>query len=234
MLGVMSRTDSLANADPYPSEVERRADVWVHVVGLGIATVGFVLLVTLSAFSDPSPGEFVAVSVYAAGVFLMWLSSTLYNVARSPARRRALRRIDHAAIFMLIACTYTPFTSQCLDGAWAIGMTVGVWVVALAGIVIKLVVHDPPKGLSIAAYLACGWIAVVAIGPLSDGVPRPALLLLALGGVVYSAGAAVYAATALPFRRAIWHGFVMVAAGLHWVAVLIGVVAPVIHTSQVP
>jgi hemolysin III len=208
----------------YPSDAERRADAWVHGVGLAAAVIGGATLVALSA-QGGSPGRLAAVAVFAIGLVLMLLSSTAYNLARSPQRRRTLRRVDHAAIFLLIACSYTPFTTQCLEGQWALGMTLAVWAVALAGIAVKLVVHDPPKGLSLAAYLAAGWMAVIAIGPLIERVPTTALLLLGLGGLLYSVGASIYAMPRIRFRRAIWHGFVVAAAGTHWSAVLIGVVA---------
>jgi len=105
-------------------------------------------------------------------------------------------------------------------------MTAAVWTTAAIGIAIKLVVNDPPRGLSLAAYLASGWLAVVAIKPFIEQVPIAALWLLGLGGIVYSVGAAIYALDQIRFRRAIWHGFVIVAAALHWIAVLVGVVRP--------
>jgi hemolysin III len=211
-------------ADAYPTEQERRADVRVHGAALAIATVGSLLLIVLAVLGSGSGAKVTVVTVYAVGLTAMWLASTAYNTARDPARRRALRRVDHAAIFLLIACTYTPFTTQCLEGPWALGMTSAIWLVAGVGMAVKLIIDDPPRGLSVAAYLATGWLAILAIGPLVEGVPRRALWLLALGGLVYSLGAAIYASNQLPYRRAIWHGLVLVACALHWHAVLLGVV----------
>lgn len=207
----------------YPNPGERRADVWVHALGLVLTFVGAVVLIAMAARRG-SLSQLLAVGVYGLGLFLMLLISTIYNLEPDAARRRQLRRVDHAAIFLLIACTYTPFTTQRFPEAWAFWMTSAVWAVALLGMGVKLVVHDPPKGLSLAAYLACGWLAVVAIKPFLEHVTTAALVLLLVGGVIYSAGAGIYAAQQLKYRRAIWHSFVIAAAATHWVAVLIGVV----------
>jgi len=215
----------VSSTDHYPSTAERLADLWVHAIGLGAAAVGAIGLIAMSALSG-SAGQTIAISIYGTGLVLMLLSSTAYNLARSAVRRRRLRRFDHAAIFVLIACSYTPFTTQRLEGSWALWMTAAVWTTAAIGIAIKLVVNDPPRGLSLAAYLASGWLAVVAIKPFIEQVPIAALWLLGLGGIVYSVGAAIYALDQIRFRRAIWHGFVIVAAALHWIAVLVGVVRP--------
>jgi hemolysin III len=220
---VTARPDPSSDDSHYPTRAERRADVWVHGVGLPAAAASALVLAALSA-RNQSLSQLIAVLIYGAGLFLMLLSSTLYNLERSAARRRQLRRLDHAAIFLLIACTYTPFTTQRFPDDWAIGMTVAVWSIAALGMVVKLIVHDPPKYLSLAAYLGCGWLALIAIKPFMTHVAGSALLLLLIGGIVYSAGAAIYAAQNLKYRRAIWHGFVIIAASLHWTAVLLGVV----------
>ena len=208
----------------YPSLSERRADVWVHGVGLAAACSGAIVLVALSA-REGTVGQTVAIAIYGIGLIAMLLCSTAYNLTVSPARQRVLRRFDHAAIFLLIACSYTPFTTQRLAGDWAFWMTTAVWITAAVGIAIKLFVPDVPKKWSLASYLACGWIALIAIKPMMASVPRNAMLLLGLGGIVYSLGVPIYAAKQLKFRRAIWHGHVIVAAAIHWAAVFVGVVA---------
>ncbi len=214
----------LADAPHYRTAAERVADKWVHIVGIALSAVGAIYLLSLSLQGDRA-GRIVAIAIYGVGLVATFACSIAYNLTRTPSRQRILRRFDHAAIYLMIACSYTPFTTQCLQGAWAIAMTSAVWAIALAGIVAKLAFPQLPRKWSVAGYLALGWIALVALVPLIESVPRVAMWLIAAGGVVYSLGVPVYVAKRLPFRRAIWHAFVICAAALHWVAVLIGVVA---------
>ena len=155
----------------------------------------------------------------------MFLASAAYNRA-SPRRRPLLRRLDHAAIFLMIAGSYTPFTTQRLTGAWAWGMTAAVWTLALAGAAGKLFLPGLGKGFWVVLYLALGWVALIAVRPLLADVSILALALLAAGGLIYSLGVIVYLRKTLPFRRAIWHGFVVAAAATQYAAVLTGVVLP--------
>jgi hemolysin III len=208
----------------YPRPIERSADRWVHVVGLTGGAIGGATLLGLS-LGVGRPGQTAAVGVYAACLVLMFLASAAYNL--SGARRRPLlRRFDHAAIFLMIAGSYTPFTTQRLTGAWAWGMTAAVWVLALGAAAGKLFAPGLGKKIWVGVYLALGWIAVVAIKPLVAGVSAVALILLLAGGLVYSVGVIIYLRKDLPFRRAIWHGFVTAAAATHFAAILTGVVLP--------
>lgn len=218
-----SRLQPAGQAPHYRSAAERLADKWVHIVGIALAGIGALYLLSLSL--QDGGGRIAAVAIYGVGLVATFACSIAYNLTRTPARQQVLRRFDHAAIYLMIASSYTPFTTQCLQGGWAIGMTTAVWVIAVAGIVAKLAFPQLPRKWSVAGYLALGWIALVAIVPLIESVPRAAMWLIAAGGLVYSLGVPVYVAKRLPFRRAIWHAFVIVAASLHWVAVLVGVVA---------
>lgn len=213
-----------AQAAHYRSPGERLADKWVHIIGITLAAVGALYLLLLSLPGDDG-GRIAAVSIYGMGLIATFACSIAYNLTRTPARQQVLRRFDHAAIYLMIASSYTPFTTQCLQGHWAAGMTGAVWVIAFAGIVAKLAFPQLTRKWSVAGYLALGWIALVALVPLIESVPRAAMWLIAAGGFVYSLGVPVYVAKRLPFRRAIWHTFVLAAATLHWIAVLIGVVA---------
>jgi hemolysin III len=194
----------------------------VHIVGLTGGALGGLILLGLS-LGFGRLGQAAAVGVYAACLMLMFLASAAYNLA-SPRRRPLLRRLDHAAIFLMIAGSYTPFTTQRLTGAWAWGMTSGVWILALGAAAVKLLAPGVDRKFWVALYLALGWIAVIAIKPLLAGVSALALVLLLIGGLVYSLGVIVYLKTDLPFRRAIWHGFVTAAAATHFAAILNGVV----------
>jgi len=212
----------------YPTRWARHADLIVHIVGLAFALFGGGVALGL-AVSHGLIGKVAAVIVYAAGMTAMLGFSAAYNFAR-PRWQPFLRRLDHAGIFLMIAASYTPFTTQALSGGWAWGMSIAVWTAAGLGILIKLLLPGRyshagwGRALSVGLYLALGWIVIVALKPLIDSVPAAAMILLALGGVVYSVGTIFYAMKRLKFRRAIWHGHVITGAVLQYVAVLVGVV----------
>lgn len=211
-----------SDLDHYPSVWARRADLIVHIAGLTLALFGGGLALGL-AVSHGMLGKVAAVSIYALGLIAMLAFSLAYNFAK-PSWQPFLRRLDHAGIFLMIAASYTPFTTQALTGAWSIGMTTAVWALAALGIAGKMFLPGLGKAIWVLLYLALGWMVVIAIKPMVEEVPPVAMWLLAAGGVVYSVGTIFYAAKGLKFRRAIWHGHVVAAAGLHYAAILVGVV----------
>jgi len=206
----------------YPTRAERLADLVVHLVGLALALFGGGMALGL-AVSHGLVGRVAAVSVYTLGFIAMLAFSTAYNFAK-PSWQPFLRRLDHAGIFLMIAASYTPFTTQLLHGAWSWGMSVTVWTLAGFGILGKLFLPGLAKAIWVVFYLALGWVAIVAIKPLISDAPLAALILLAAGGVVYSVGTIFYMMKRLKFRRAIWHGHVLAGAGVHYAAILVGVV----------
>jgi hemolysin III len=207
----------------YLSRGERIADGWVHAIGLIAAASGAIVLTALSAWQGGA-GRASAVLIYGICLLLMLSMSAAYNLAENSTRRALLRRLDHAAIFIMIAGSYTPFTTQRFEGAWAIGMTAAVWILALACAAGKLFLPGVSKRIWLGAYVLLGWLVVIALEPLARGVSLAALVLLIVGGGIYTLGIAIYVLERLPFRRAIWHGFVLAAAGVHYAAVLTGVV----------
>ena len=206
----------------YPSRAAQYADLTVHIAGLTLAVVGGGILLGLSVHFGHL-GQVAAVAIYAVGMVAMLALSTAYNFSKE-RYRPLLRRFDHAGIFLMIAGSYTPFTTQTLHGAWAVGMTSAVWAVALLGVAAKLFLPGLGKSFWVGLYLALGWLVLVAIKPMVAGLSWPALLLLALGGLIYSTGSVFYLLKRLKFRRAIWHGHVVGGAALQYVAVLLGVV----------
>jgi hemolysin III len=206
----------------YPTAAAKCADLVVHVVGLTLALVGGIVLLALAVRAG-SITAVVGVSIYAAGLLAMLGFSTAYNFAKA-AYRPTLRRLDHAGIFLMIAGSYTPFTIHNLKGGWAWGMTTAVWSIAATGALMKVVFPNVDRRISIALYLALGWLVVVALKPMIDSVTWVALLLLLAGGLLYSTGVIFYVNKRLKFARAIWHGHVVAAAAAHWAAVLLGVV----------
>jgi hemolysin III len=164
--------------------------------------------------------DLVSAGIYSLGLMAMLGCSAAYNIARRSRHRDLLRRFDHAAIFVMIAGTYTPFTTLALHGNWAVFMTALVWLIAAVGVGLKLVLpYRRFEGLSVAIYLAFGWIVLIAIGPLTQSLSLTIMLLVVAGGVVYTAGVIFHAWERLPFQNAIWHGFVLAAAAIHFVAV---------------
>jgi hemolysin III len=206
----------------YPTPAAKCADLCVHIAGLTLALVGGGILLGL-AIERGSPGRVASVTIYATAMLAMLGLSTAYNFAKPPWRP-LLRRFDHAGIFLMIAGSYTPFTTQVLTGQWALWMTALVWTVAVSGALAKILAPGLDKRFWVGVYLALGWAIVLAIKPLLQSAPWIVLVLLALGGTIYSTGVIFYVSKRLKFHRAIWHGHVVAAAGVHWAAVLVGVV----------
>jgi hemolysin III len=206
-----------------PSRRELIADGVVHVIGLVAGVVGSIVLIAIAAMHHTYL-EVIAVSIYAAGMVLMFSLSALYNLARKNRYREIFRRLDHSGIFLMIAGTYTAFTTLMLKGDWAVYLTVVVWSVALFGIVIKLLWPRRLEGVTTGLYIALGWVGIVALEPILTSLGVAALVLLAAGGALYCVGVIFHLWERLPYQNAIWHGFVVVAAGTHYGAVFTSLV----------
>ena len=206
----------------YPTRLEKLADGWVHGVGLVVFSLGVLTLLGLAIWQGGF-GLAGVVAIYGVCLITMIACSMAYNMVENAERKALLRRFDHAAIFLMIAGSYTPFTTQRFEGGWAVGMTAAVWGVAAFGVIGKLFFPKLPKWLWLGLYLGLGWMVIAAFQPLLQTVSLAAVILIAVGGLLYTIGVPFYTSN-LPYRRAIWHGFVMVAAGAHYAAVLTGVV----------
>ncbi len=199
---------------------EDLADRIVHVGGVAASIVGVLVLAAL-AFSQTEASRTVTVLVYGGALVATLGCSALYNMLRESERGELLRRLDHAAIFIMIAATYTPFLVVKMgDGAWGPPLLVFVWTAAAAGAWLKLTGPRRFDRWSVAFYQALGWTIVVAIEPLARSVSVPALVLLGTGGLLYSAGVVFYLWDGLPYQRAIWHALVLAGAACHYAAVL--------------
>jgi hemolysin III len=201
------------------SRAEIIADGVVHAVGIVLAIAAGSALLSLSAF-HAGPGEYVAAIFYVVSLLTALSISLAYNLWPLTPAKWVLRRFDHAAIYLLIAATYTPFLAQLDDPAvtgWMIAM---VWCTAVAGMAIKLFLPGRFDRLAIVFYLAIGWSGMVVIRPLLDTLPPVTLGLILAGGIVYSAGVVFFIWRGLRFQNALWHGFVVTGAGLHCAAVI--------------
>jgi hemolysin III len=202
-----------------PSRRELIADGVVHVIGIVLGVIGAVVLIVIAVLKH-SYIEIIAVSIYAAGMIAMFSLSALYNMARKSRYREYFQRLDHSGIFLMIAGTYTAFTMLMLKGDWAVYLTVVVWSFALAGIVIKLVWPKRLVGVTTGLYIALGWVGIIAIEPIFASLGVAALILLGVGGALYTIGVIFHLWERLPYQNAIWHGFVLAAAGTHYGAVV--------------
>jgi hemolysin III len=202
-----------------PSRRELIADGVVHVTGIVLGVIGAVVLIVIAVLKH-SYIEIIAVSIYAAGMIAMFSLSALYNMARKSRYREYFQRLDHSGIFLMIAGTYTAFTMLMLKGDWAVYLTVVVWSFALAGIVIKLVWPKRLVGVTTGLYIALGWVGIIAIEPIFASLGVAALILLGVGGALYTIGVIFHLWERLPYQNAIWHGFVLAAAGTHYGAVV--------------
>jgi len=158
--------------------------------------------------------------VFGVSAALLYFTSTLYHAIPASRAKRVLRVVDHGAIYVLIAGTYTPFTLGVLRGPWGWTLFGLIWGLAALGIVLKAMGGIRYPRLSLALYLAMGWLVVVAARPLWQLVPAWGLFWLAAGGVAYTAGVGFYAASRLPYRHFVWHLFVLAGTACHAVAVL--------------
>jgi len=206
----------------YPTDAARLSDLIVHVVGLTLAIAGGGVMFGF-AIATGRAGLIAAISIYALGVIAMLSFSLSYNFA--PADKRAGRnKFDHAGIFLMIGASYTPFTTQSLTGAWSWTMTSLVWSIVGLCVLAKLLEVKLPRKFWIAIYVALGWFVVVALLPLIAALPTASLVLLLLGGIIYSIGVVFHVNRSLTHAKAVWHGHVVTAAALHWAAIFLGVV----------
>jgi hemolysin III len=219
----MPRSDSLVF--PEYSARERRADALVHIIGLACGSIAFVALILVAAAHGRGL-LLLGLGIYGAGLMAMLLCSALYNLSRHLIRKELLRRADHAAIFVLIAATYTPFVLVRLGGDRGLAVFALVWVVAATGAVLKFRFPRRLEGLSVALYLLLGWVPILLLQPLFRSLETPAVVLLVLGGALYTLGVVFHLAIRLSYHNAIWHLLVLLGAGCHYAAVLRYVALP--------
>ncbi len=209
------------------SHREEIANAFTHGLGVILAIGGGAVLVSL-AWTYTGAREIVSVTVFSLALVLLYTASTLYHAVRHPALKSRLKVLDHCAIFLMIAATYTPFTIAAMRGGWGWSLFGVVWGLAVFGIVFKLFFTGRFKVLSTATYIGMGWLVVVAFAPLSQALTPTALWLLVLGGVFFTAGTLFYHLERLPYSHAVWHLFVLAGSICHFAAVTAQIIGPVI------
>ncbi|MCO6415964.1 hemolysin III family protein [Siccirubricoccus sp. KC 17139] len=197
---------------------EHLADAAVHAVGLGAVLAGIPLLLALP--SALPLGTLLALLPYLLGLLASFACSAAYNLARDRPGKALLRRLDHAAIFLLIGGTYTPVARLAIGGTWGAVLLAVVWSGALAGAAIKLLAPGRYERALIAAYLSLGWVGLMAMPVLLEALPPLQLGLLGGGGLLYSLGVLVHVSPWLPYGTAAWHALVVVAAACHYAVIL--------------
>lgn len=195
------------------------ADGIVHGVGVVFALVGVTALIFYATVWT-TIGQLAAAWIYGVGLLLSLGISFAYNLWPASNVKWYLRRFDHSAIFVLIAATYTPFLQRGWDDPMLAGMLVAVWLIAAAGVALKFLRPGRYDRLAILLYLGMGWSGVVAAESLYATLPGMTITLLLIGGVLYSVGVIFFVWQSLRFQNAIWHGFVVTAAAVHYSAVV--------------
>ncbi len=190
-----------------------------HGVGLMAAASAIPVLVA-SAVRRGATASIAGVGVFAATVVLLYLTSTLYHALPRNRAKRVFRVLDHSAIFLLIAGTYTPFTLGALRGPWGWTLFGLVWGLALAGVVLKALGGARFPRLSMCLYLGMGWLVLIAVKPLWLRIPPAGLLWLLTGGLAYTAGVAFFAVARTRYTHFVWHLFVLAGTTCHFIAVL--------------
>jgi len=200
-----------------------RAELWadgaVHVIGVCFGLVAVTLLIVLASFYL-SGAQIAAVVIYSAGLIAMLGISAAYNLLPVSRIKWWLRRLDHSAIYLLIAGTYTPFIMRMQMSLFPILLLAGVWLVAVAGIWLKITRPGRFDRLSILLYLAMGWSGILVYQSMVSSLSLLVLVLIAAGGLMYSFGVIFHVWDRLRFQNAIWHGFVLLGAACHYSAVL--------------
>jgi hemolysin III len=202
-----------------PSRGEELANALSHGVGL-VGAIAATPILIVAAASRGSAAHVVGSSIFGATMILLYFASTWYHAVSESRLKDRLQKFDHAAIYLLIAGTYTPFTLGVLGGPWGWTLFGLVWGAATLGVVAKMVVGVRYPRISTALYVVMGWLVLIAIRPLIDTMQPEGIRLLFAGGVLYSGGVVFYAAERVRYSHFVWHVFVLAGSACHFFAVL--------------
>ena len=198
---------------------EEIANGITHGIGTGLAIAGLTVLVVLAALYGDH-WRMVSFSIYGSTLVLLYLASTLYHSLQTPRAKKLFQFFDHSAIYLLIAGTYTPFLLVSVRGAWGWTLMALIWGLAFLGIGFKALYFNRYQRLSSLSYIFMGWLSVIIGRILFANIPQPALIWLAVGGVVYTVGIIFLAWRKIPYGHTIWHLFVLGGSICHYLAVV--------------
>ncbi|RRZ97053.1 hemolysin III family protein [Erwinia sp. 198] len=201
------------------SVAEEVANSISHGIGFIFGIVGLVLLLAQAIDSQANAIAITSYSLYGGSMILLFLASTLYHAIPHPRAKGWLKKLDHCAIYLLIAGTYTPFLLVGLKSPLAHGLMVVIWSLALVGVLFKLFFVHRFEALSVITYLLMGWLSLVVIYQLAMKLSAGGVWLLAAGGIIYSLGVIFYVSKRIPYNHAIWHGFVLGGSICHFLAI---------------
>lgn len=190
-----------------------------HGIGALLSIAGTVLVIVFAAINRGAM-EVVAASIFGASLIILYTMSTLYHAITNPTAKLVFQILDHNTIFLLIAGTYTPYTLCCIKPMW-LGWTIFgcIWGAAVLGIVFSSINLEKFRKISTLCYILMGWGIIFAIKPLKEGIPLPSLVMLIVGGVLYSLGCIFYAIKKIKYFHSVWHLFVVGGSILHWFSV---------------
>jgi len=216
----MSQEKRQRHQPPKSSVGEEIANSITHGVGAILSLLGAAILLYRTVRGEGNGFHIASFTIYGASLFLLHLSSTLYHALRHPGAKKVFWIFDHCSIYLLIAGTYTPFLLLSLWGRWGATLLATIWGLTILGIVFKSVFIGRLRKTSVVLYVLMGWLIVVAAREVWLRVPHKALVYVAAGGLLYTAGIAFYGWKRLPFNHAIWHLFVLGGSACHYLAVL--------------
>jgi len=202
---------------------EEIANSITHGFGIVAAITGLTVLTAFATLYGSS-AHIVGCAIFGATLIILYTTSTLYHSIVAQHLKPFFRALDHSAIFLLIAGTYTPFMLVNLSGPWGWSLLAVIWTLGVVGIILRLCLRGRLHGLIVGLYIVMGWVVLIATKPLFANVETGGLYLLVGGGIAYTAGVVFYKWKRLPYHHAIWHGFVLLGSALHFFAVLFFVI----------
>ncbi|ANF82427.1 hemolysin III [Acinetobacter sp. NCu2D-2] len=206
--------------DYYPREEQINA--WTHAIGAVAACFAAAMMIIKGSYLPT--GQWIGLWVYGFSMILLFTGSALYHFCKTPEKRAWYKKLDHTAIYYLIAGTYTPFLAIAIPTAKAHYLLIALWVIALIGTLFKLIFIHRFQKISLAAYLVMGWLAVLVIDDMQRFLSEQALTYLVIGGLSYTVGALFYALKRVRYTHAIWHIFVLIGAGSQFLSIYLYVI----------
>ncbi|AYO55517.1 PAQR family membrane homeostasis protein TrhA [Acinetobacter wuhouensis] len=201
---------------------EERINALSHAFGAVLATIATIFMLIKGSYLNS--GQYFGLIIYGLSMILLFSSSAIYHFAVDEKKRQWYKKLDHTAIYYLIAGTYTPFLAIAIPTAKAHYLLIALWVIALIGTLFKLIFIHRFEKVSLIAYLVMGWLAVLVMDDMKHFLKPEALKLLIIGGLAYTIGALFYALKRVRYTHAIWHIFVLIGAGSHFLAIYLYVI----------